>query len=97
MATQESFSVAAVRHNPCCQTGMNTTPSPMFTGPLVDLLQSVRWQFDETPDAVLTVADAERIWPIGPDRLVVLFETFVDVGYLQRVDHGAYRRRPDEI
>ncbi|MDA1306299.1 MAG: hypothetical protein O2917_03420 [Acidobacteria bacterium] len=74
---------------------MNTTPSPIFTGPMVDLLQSVRWQFDEAPDAVLTMAEAERLWPIGSERLVVLFDTFVDVGFLQRVGDGVYRRRPD--
>jgi hypothetical protein len=62
---------------------------------LIDLLQSVRWQFDQAPDTNMTVAEAETLWPIGSHRLVALFETFVDVGFLQRVDEGVYRRRAD--
>lgn len=73
---------------------MHPTMSPMFTGRLIDLLQSVRWRFDQSPDTSLSVAEAEQLWPIGPHRLVALFETFVDVGFLQRVGDGVYRRRP---
>ncbi len=68
---------------------------PMFTGRLIDLLQSVRWQFDQTPDTSMSVTEAEQLWPIGPHRLVALFETFVDVGFLQRVGEGVYRRRSE--
>jgi hypothetical protein len=74
---------------------MMPNTSPMLTGRLIDLMQSVRWQFDLSPDEHLSVSEAERIWPIGSDRLVALFETFVDVGFLQRVGHGVYRRRPN--
>jgi len=74
---------------------MNPTANPILSGRLIDLMQSVRWQFDHAPDEHMSVADAERLWPIGPDRLLALFETFVDVGFLQRVDDGVYRRRPD--
>jgi hypothetical protein len=67
----------------------------MFTGRLIDLMQSVRWQFEQAPKTPLSVAEAEHLWPIGADRLVALFETFVAVGFLQRVGDGVYRRRPD--
>jgi hypothetical protein len=69
--------------------------NPVFTGRLIDLLQSIRWRFEQTPDETVSIADAERIWPIGQARLAVLFEAFVDVGFLQRVADGMYRRRPD--
>lgn len=77
------------------ERGMNPTACPMFTGRLIDLLQSVRWQFDQAPDTSMTVSEAERLWPIGPHRLVALFETFVDVGFLQREGDGVYRRRAE--
>ena len=72
---------------------MHPTVSPMFTGRLIDLLQSVRWQFDQAPNTSMSVTEAEQLWPIGQHRLVALFETFVDVGFLQRVADGVYRRR----
>ncbi len=74
---------------------MNPTVSPMFTGRLIDLLQSVRWQFDQAPETSLSVSEAEQMWPIGSHRLVALFDTFVDVGFLQRIGDGVYRRRPE--
>lgn len=76
---------------------MMPTVNPIFTGRLVELLQSVRWQFDQAPDEALSISEAERIWPIGADRMAALFETFVDVGFLQRVGDGVYRRRPDAV
>ena len=72
---------------------MHPTVSPMFTGRLIDLLQSVRWQFDQAPNTSMSVTEAEQLWPIGQHRLVALFETFVDVGFLHRVADGVYRRR----
>lgn len=72
---------------------MNPTVCPMFTGRLIDLLQSVRWQFDQAPDTSMSVSEAEQLWPIGPHRIKALFETFVDVGFLQRTADGVYRRR----
>lgn len=72
---------------------MNSSVSPVFTGRLIDLLQSVRWKFDQTPEKSLSVSEAEQLWPIGTHRLVALFDTFVDVGFLQRVGDGVYQRR----
>ena len=74
---------------------MMPTANPLFTGRLIDLMQSVRWQFDQAPDDHLSISDAEQLWPIGQDRIVALFETFVEVGYLLRVGDGVYQRRPD--
>lgn len=76
---------------------MNSSPGPVFTGRLVELVQSVRWRFNQAPDDHLSVTEAQKLWPIRSDQLVALFETFVDVGFLQRVGDGVYRRRPDEV
>jgi hypothetical protein len=62
---------------------------------VVDLLQSIRWQFDEDPGLNLSPADAAQIWQMDQARMSILFETFVEVGFLERTDDGRYHRRPD--
>lgn len=61
---------------------------------LVDWLQYIRAEFEESSDLRVTTAEACERWPLEPLRLTSLLEALVHAGYLRRSTDGAYLRRP---
>lgn len=65
----------------------------LFRGPLVDRLQHIRAEFDETPGLRVSLAEAAERWALDAASLEVILDRFVDVGLLERSSDGAYVRR----
>ena len=61
-----------------------------------DWLAARRGEMLELLEAAVNI-DSGSSHKQGADRMAALFETFVDVGFLQRVGDGVYRRRPDAV
>ena len=61
---------------------------------LDEWLQVIRSEFTEVPDLELTLDEATSLWDLDHDRLKVILDTFVDVGFLMESPDGVYSRRP---
>jgi hypothetical protein len=65
----------------------------LFSGRIVDLVQTIRREFEERTDLRLTPAEASERWNREPSTLQNVLDAFVSSGYLLRSPQGVYTRR----
>jgi len=68
---------------------------PMFSGRIVDSLQTIRGEFDGQLDLRLSVDDAEARWHLDAALSRLLLDALVEARFLRRTTGGIYRRRID--
>jgi hypothetical protein len=60
---------------------------------VADLLLMIRAEYDEMPGLRLTLAQACRLFGIGPHTAETVMQMLVDTGVLARTATGAFMRR----
>jgi len=58
-----------------------------------DVVDRIQSDFDDTPAMELTLAQASRLWHIGPDDCRYVLDALVDAGFLQWTARRTITRR----
>jgi hypothetical protein len=64
------------------------------TGRVVDWLNVIRGEFDETPDLGITCEEAGQLWGLEVTIVQAILDALVDAGFLRRSSDGVYSRPP---
>jgi hypothetical protein len=70
-------------------------PVILFSGRIVDWLQVIRGEFNESPRLSLTMEQAHTRWPLPAAHLAAILGAFEDVRFLRRLPDGSFVRRDD--
>lgn len=65
------------------------------TGNGDDLLQRIRWEYDQMPGLALTADQARRLWMLDPGTCRRVLGRLVEAGELDVNEVGMYVRPPD--